>query len=138
MQPFPAGAVPMGINKVGNQFADRFIWMTLSNWTERAGFPGTVYTTTGLVVPAGTYNIGGLITYTVLERQRNLRVYRNSTLVWDLPGTGTYVTSLPISGAALNNVVCSAGDVISVQASNNNGGDTVAGGVNTYLTATPV
>jgi hypothetical protein len=132
-------SVPMGMDKSGSQSGiARSVWTLLTSWGVRAGHPDTVIASNGLRVSEGVYNIGGLITYVANDRRRWVRVYRNSTLLWEISVGGTYVTSIPIAGTGLNSVVCAAGDVITVQVMNDGSDDSVAGGVNTYLTATPV
>ncbi|WP_027500798.1 hypothetical protein [Rhodococcus sp. UNC363MFTsu5.1] len=134
-----ADTVPMGMDKSGNQSGiARSVWTLVTGWGVRAGRPDTVIASNGLQVKAGTYDIDGLITYVSNDRRRWVRVYQNSTLLWEVSIGGTFVTSIPITGAGLSSVACGEGDLLTVEVMNDGGTDAVAGGTNTYLTATPV
>ncbi|MFC9786418.1 hypothetical protein [Rhodococcus sp. NPDC127528] len=132
------GAVPMGMDKSGNGTTPTLdTWVTVPGWAPRTGYADTVIQSNALALYPGTYNLSGLITFTNDDNKREVRILRNSTALWT-DSTTDYRTTVALSGAALNNVTIAAGDLISVQIRFSYSKGAVAGGVNSYLIATPV
>src|SRR5699024_4334670 len=50
-----------GITKTGNQSIPEKTWTLITGWAARSGYPGTVITSNGIQVPAGTYTISGQV-----------------------------------------------------------------------------
>lgn len=118
----------MGMDKSGNQTLALGVWVKLTTWTVRSGYPSTVITNNTLVMNTnGTGDIRYRGTFTGTLGTQQVRVVKNGTTVL---GTANAATTTTISAQSLLN-----GDTLELQgfASTSGFSDISGGAANTFL-----
>lgn len=136
--PAAGGAVPMGIDKVGNQTpASTRAYNVVTGWTARLpGYPETVPSGNGMALKAGTYNVAVQLTFDDRNNEVTVQLRRAGVVV----ATGSLVSigTSKIGTWSFSNVVWpNDGDVLDIQMRPKYKA-AIVGGAGTYVTAIPV
>lgn len=126
----------MGMDKSGNQTVSTNVWTLVTGWTIRSGYPDTVITSDGLLIPSGiTVNIAAQTYRGGSHAGNQTRIKANGTVI----ATGAGGTRE--AGVSLASYTPSVDTLITVEAMATSGltdRDVVSGGTNSYLTVVKV
>jgi len=128
--------INMGMDKSGNQTVSTNVWTLVTGWTIRSGYPDTVITSDGLLIPSGiTVNIAAQTYRGGSHAGNQTRIKANGTVI----ATGAGGTRE--AGVSLASYTPSVDTLITVEAMATSGltdRDVVSGGTNSYLTVVKV
>lgn len=125
----------MGIDKVGAQTLALSTWETVTGWTARSGYPYTVISGNGILVPAGTVVNIAAHTYRGSAHAGNqTRILANGTVI--ATGSGG-AREAPVSLTGYSNVADAVITLQAIATSSLTDRNVIAAGVNTFLTVDP-
>lgn len=128
----------MGVDKVGNQtIGSTYTWTTITGRAVRAGYPDTVITSDGLLIPAGvTFTLACQNTHSQAHADTSCRLFNTttSTVIATAPAGST---ATPTASATFTPSVDSVVVVQGYVGSALSGRNIISAGAGTFLTAVP-
>lgn len=124
--------INQGMEKSGNSSSVYNVWTTITGWVIRSGYPGTVITSNGLFVPAGTkVNLYAQTYRGNAHSGSQTRILANGSVI----ATGTDPSIACI--VSLSNYIPVTDEILTIQAtatSTLSNRDIVISGPNSYFT----
>ena len=133
---FPAAG--MGIDKASpNQSTSVSVWNEITGWQARAGFPGSAYTSRGLVLPAG-------VTVNLVSRCARAATSAHASMTHRLLANGVVIVNgtsgANVTQADLAGYTTTAETLLTIESFTSNGSfdrAVVIAGTTTYISAVP-
>ena len=127
----------MGVDKVGSQIISISSWVTITGRTIRSGFPDTVITSDGILIPAGvTVTLACQNTHGGSHADNAARLYNATTSAVIATSTAATTATPAVSASytpSVDSVIVVQGFATSTLSSR----DTISAGAGTFLTAIP-